>query len=221
MFTYEYPRPAVTVDLALFGLDAAALRVLLIRRAHEPYAGRWALPGGFLDLDETIEAAARRELHEETGLKHLGPVHSLGAYGDPGRDPRGRTISLVFASVVPPPLPRAQGSDDADQAEWIDPRDTGPLAFDHDLILRDALDWLTEAVELGPVGLAMLPSPFQAEHAADLFRATHGSARKARGWLRRLEHQALVKPRADGRFARNTPRQIKRSDSLKRSKPRE
>src|SRR4051812_48945169 len=98
-YCYDYPRPAVTVDLAAFALRDAGLRVLLVRRKHEPFAGRWAFPGGFLELDEPIEAAALRELREETGFEVPGPVELIGVFGAPGRDPRGRTISLAHATA--------------------------------------------------------------------------------------------------------------------------
>src|SRR5260370_25359895 len=99
-YCYDYPRPAVTVDLAAFALFRTDLRVLMIRRKKEPFAGRWALPGGFLEIDEPIEAAARRELREETGLDVTGPGAMIGVFVDPGRDPRGRTIRLAHAAAV-------------------------------------------------------------------------------------------------------------------------
>src|SRR4051794_35060492 len=99
-YCYEYPRPAVTVDQAIFAIDDDGLKVLLIKRKHEPFAGRWALPGGFLEIDEAIEDGARRELREETDLSSAGPISFLGVYGDPGRDPRVRTISLAHAAVL-------------------------------------------------------------------------------------------------------------------------
>ena len=109
-YCYDYPRPAVTVDLAIFALSGDGLRVLLIRRKHDPFAGRWALPGGFLEIDEAIEAGARRELREETGFAPTGPIAFLGAYGEPGRDPRGRTISLAHAAVLRGTPPASKGA---------------------------------------------------------------------------------------------------------------
>ncbi len=138
-FCYEYPRPAVTVDLALFARFGPDLRVLLVRRKQEPFAGQWAFPGGFLDIDEPIEAAARRELREETGLDLPGPVEPIGVFGAPGRDPRGRTISVVHAAALRRAPAGLAGGDDAAESAWRDPRSAGPLAFDHDEILDAAL----------------------------------------------------------------------------------
>ncbi len=139
-FCYDYPRPAVTVDMVVLGLQDDQPRVLLIRRGRDPFAGRWALPGGFIDMKEDPETSARRELKEETGLELTDPVVPIGFFGEPGRDPRGRTISLVFGGIVPSPLPDVQGADDAAEAAWMPialPEDG--FAFDHEEIVRTAL----------------------------------------------------------------------------------
>lgn len=142
-YCYEYPRPAVTVDMVVLGLQDDQPRILLIRRGRDPFEGRWALPGGFLDLEEDPETSARRELNEETGLELPGPVVPIGFFGEPGRDPRGRTISLVFGGTVPSPLPEVQGGDDASEAAWmpIDQSEDG-YAFDHAAIVKTALEQL-------------------------------------------------------------------------------
>jgi 8-oxo-dGTP diphosphatase len=185
-YWYDYPRPAVTVDLAAFALRGAALRVLLVRRKHEPFAGRWALPGGFLEIDEPIEAAARRELREETGFEVHGLVELIGVFGAPGRDPRGRTISLAHAAVVRGPLPRIEGADDASEAAWLDPSLARGLAFDHDAILARALDWLHRGVIQGPLGLALLPAEFTVGGVQALHRALGSTPRAASAWKSRL-----------------------------------
>jgi 8-oxo-dGTP diphosphatase len=194
-YCYDYPRPAVTVDLAVFALSGDELRVLLIRRKHDPFAGSWALPGGFLEIDEPIEAGARRELKEETGYETTGPVVFLGAYGDPDRDPRGRTISLAHASVIQGVPPDVSGGDDAAEAAWRIARQGGPLAFDHDAILRQALDWILHGVRKGNLGLDLLPEEFDEAEVKAMFRALYDSPLGASQWLRRMEKAAAIEPR--------------------------
>ena len=143
-YCYDYPRPAVTVDLAVFNRSEKRTRVLLIRRKHEPFIGSWAFPGGFLEMEERIEDAARRELKEETGVELTVPIAFLGVYGDPGRDPRGRTISVVYVAELQGAAPLAKGSDDAELADWVDVAAAHDLAFDHGVILKAALAWLAQ-----------------------------------------------------------------------------
>jgi 8-oxo-dGTP diphosphatase len=139
MPTYEYPRPAVTADTAVFRGSADAREVLLVRRGSDPFSGMWALPGGFVDADEPLEHCARRELGEETGLRPSGAFLSVGAYGDPGRDPRGWTVTALFALALAPGDPDAvAGGDDATEAAWHPLSALPPLAFDHDRLVCDA-----------------------------------------------------------------------------------
>src|SRR5262249_26287758 len=126
-YTYDYPRPAVTVDLVVV-TEEARPRVLLIRRGHDPFAGAWAIPGGVGDRDGSPEAAGRRELLEETGVR-VGEVEQLGAFGDPQRDPRGRTISIAFLAQVDVPPASAQAGDDAADLAWHFFDALPPLAF--------------------------------------------------------------------------------------------
>jgi 8-oxo-dGTP diphosphatase len=129
--------PALTTDCAVF--DAQG-RVLLIRRKHPPFEGRYALPGGFVDVGETVEAACRRELKEETGLK-VGALKLIGVYSEPKRDPRGHTCSIAFLARIDSAEPKA--GDDAAAAEWVADWRGLPLAFDHAQILADAQKLLT------------------------------------------------------------------------------
>lgn len=138
MFTYKYPRPAVTADCVVIGHATDNSRhVLLIRRGYEPYKGCWALPGGFMDMDETLEQCALRELKEETGLTPLGTITELKSFSTVDRDPRGRTITVAF--LIDMPLTKAKGSDDAAEARWFPLEELPPLAFDHDEIIKEAL----------------------------------------------------------------------------------
>ena len=135
-YTYPYPRPALTVDIVLIKDGYDGPEILLIQRNHPPFAGYWALPGGFVDENEPLEAAARRELFEETGLEPA-ELRQLGAFGDPGRDPRGWTVSVAFwTRIAGEATPRA--GDDADAARWWHLDALPQLAFDHADIVRQA-----------------------------------------------------------------------------------
>jgi 8-oxo-dGTP diphosphatase len=136
-YQYEYPRAALTVDCVVFGRADDEFKVLLIRRARPPYAGSWALPGGFVELSETLEQAALRELEEETGLK-LSHAEQLRAFYAVDRDPRERVIAIAFMAVVELAEHAPQGSDDASEAAWFDLDALPALAFDHAQILACA-----------------------------------------------------------------------------------
>jgi 8-oxo-dGTP diphosphatase len=139
MYSYDFSRPALTADVALVAGTGATRTVLLIRRGRDPFAGRWALPGGFVDEGERIEDAARRELAEETGIVWEGPLFQAGTFGDPGRDPRGWTVTVCWAAHVgDEPLP-ASGGDDADEAAWFPLGDLPELAFDHADVIETAV----------------------------------------------------------------------------------
>lgn len=135
-YTYKYPRPAVTADCIVITKEADA-KVLLIKRGDDPYKGCWAFPGGFMNMDETTEQCAIRELEEETGMKVTG-LHQIGAYSKVDRDPRGRTVTVAYLVVIDKPLP-VIGQDDAAQAKWWPLSSLPQLAFDHDEIMADAI----------------------------------------------------------------------------------
>ena len=137
MYSYKYPHPSVTTDCVIFGFDGTKLQVLLVERGIDPYKGKWAFPGGFMNMDETTEQCARRELKEETGLE-IGDVQQVGAYSTVDRDPRGRTITVAYITHIPQILP-VTGLDDAAEAKWWPINTLPPLAFDHAQILQDAL----------------------------------------------------------------------------------
>lgn len=136
-YTYKYPRPAVTADCVVITREAEP-KVLLIQRDGEPFKGCWAFPGGFMNMDETTEACAIRELEEETGLK-VSDVHQIGAYSKVDRDPRGRTITVAYLAIIDKQM-EVQGQDDAAKAEWFPLSDLPSLAFDHSDIIRDAIN---------------------------------------------------------------------------------
>ena len=152
-YTYKYPRPAVTADCIVITRESEP-KVLLIERGDEPFKGCWAFPGGFMNMDETTEQCAIRELEEETGLKVSG-LHQIGAYSKVNRDPRGRTITVAYLAIVDKPV-AVSGQDDAAKAQWFPltafldkpsgKAERPELAFDHDEIIRDAIRKYKEVV---------------------------------------------------------------------------
>ncbi|WP_320776587.1 NUDIX hydrolase [Streptomyces sp. CRN 30] len=174
---HAYEPFAVTVDLAVFTLRADALHVLLVERGHEPWSGRWALPGGFLLPEESAETAARRELAEETGLDDVTGLHleQLRTYSEPDRDPRMRVVSVAFAALLPgPPDPRAGG--DAAAARWVPYDEARGLAFDHDTILADARDRVGAKLEYTGLATAFCPPEFTLGELQRVYETVWGAS---------------------------------------------
>jgi len=159
VYTYEYPRPSVTTDCVVFGFDGTQLGILLIERGIEPFKGKWALPGGFLRMDETAEEGAKRELLEETGVDNIF-IEQIGCYSDVNRDPRGRVITIAFNALVRQSDYQIIGGDDAASAKWFSMNEVPSLAFDHDHILRDAFKRLKERIHFEPIGFHLLDEKF-------------------------------------------------------------
>ncbi|MDT0397029.1 MULTISPECIES: NUDIX domain-containing protein [Streptomyces] len=174
---YAFEPFAVTVDLAVFTLRAGALHVLLVERGQEPYAGRWALPGGFVRPDESAESAARRELGEETGLTDVSGLHleQLRTYSEPDRDPRMRVVSVAFAALLPD-APEAHGGSDAAQASWTPYDGARELAFDHGRILADARDRVGAKLEYSCLATAFCPPEFTLGELRQVYETVWGTA---------------------------------------------
>lgn len=136
-FTYEYPRPAVCVDIIVISKTQKHNKILLIKRKQNPYEDCWALPGGFVEMEETLEQSAIRELNEETGIK-INLLTQFAAYGNPGRDPRGRTVSVIYYTLLEKET-EVNAGDDAATAEWFNISELPELAFDHSQIINDFL----------------------------------------------------------------------------------
>ena len=161
-YTYAHPRPSVTVDMVLFTFNDGELRTLLIQRAGQPYAGQWALPGGFVRMDESLEAAAERELLEETGVRDVY-LEQLYTFGEPERDPRGRVITVVYFALLSADQASrmaVRGGDDAQDARWWNVYDLPELAFDHAPILDYSLQRLRWKLEWTALGFLLLPAQF-------------------------------------------------------------
>ena len=158
-FTYEYPRPSVTVDCVVFGVDESTLKILLIERDVEPFRGQWALPGGFVRLEEDLESAARRELAEETGVTKLY-LEQLYTFGAVRRDPRGRVITVSYYALVRLVEHRVKAATDARDAAWVAIDDLPKLAFDHHKIVEVARERLRGKVRYEPIGFELLPHKF-------------------------------------------------------------
>ena len=140
MYCYKYPRPALTVDAVVFRKSDNDYKVLLIERKFPPYKGKWALPGGFVDMDETLETAVSRELKEETGLEEV-PLEQLNTFGALNRDPRGRTVSVVYWGIAKNNS-NAVAGDDAAKTKWFDVNNLPDLAFDHGKVIKMAIEKL-------------------------------------------------------------------------------
>lgn len=154
-YTYQWPRPALTVDTVIVSkaTDAAPSQILLIQRKHPPCKGQWALPGGFVDEKEPLSKAAARELQEETSVNPAdADLFQVGSYGDPGRDPRGWTVTVAYAAVVPSTELGVKAADDAAAAHWFPVESPPSLAFDHKLIIREAFDTLSSRPEVAGNG---------------------------------------------------------------------
>jgi 8-oxo-dGTP diphosphatase len=158
-FTYQYARAALTVDCVVFGLDEGDLKIMLIQRDLPPFRGCWALPGGFVRIDETLEEAARRELREETGLERVY-LEQLHAFSQLDRDPRERVVTVVFAALVRLADHRVQAATDARDAAWFSVNDLPRLAFDHHAIVDAAVKELRRKTRREPIGFELLPPRF-------------------------------------------------------------
>jgi len=154
-----YKKPGVTVDCVVFGLDEEDLKIILIERGLEPFKGRWALPGGFVHIDESLEAAAMRELREETGVENVF-LEQLYTFGDVDRDPRERVISVAYYALVNLSGHKIKAATDARSAAWFSVDDIPKLAFDHNRIFDVALKRLRGKVRYEPIGFELLPEKF-------------------------------------------------------------
>jgi 8-oxo-dGTP diphosphatase len=217
-FTYKYPRPALTVDCVVFGFDDGELKVLLIQRGLEPFKGRWALPGGFVRTDETIDEAARRELYEEAGLTNVF-LEQLYTFGEVDRDPRERVVSVAHYALVKMTAHQVKAATDAANAQWFAISKVPKLAFDHDDILRMALARLKGKVNYQPIGFELLPPGFTLSELQHLYEAVLEVSLDKRNFRKKVLGLGLLQPLEERRMAgRHRPAQLYRFDAQKYEK---
>lgn len=195
-YTYKYPHPAVTVDGVVFGYDEADLKVLLIQRRNAPFKGKWALPGGFVNIDEGLDEAARRELAEETGIGKLY-LEQLYTFGAPKRDPRERVISVAYYALVKLTDHAVKAADDAMDARWFPVAELPPLAFDHADILGVALRRLKGKIRYEPVGFELLPEKFPVSELQRLYETILEQTLDKRNFRKRILGMGLLKDTAE------------------------
>jgi 8-oxo-dGTP diphosphatase len=190
-YTYEWPRPAVTVDCVVFGLGDGDLQVLLIRRALEPFAGRWALPGGFVQMTETLEEAARRELYEETGMTRVY-LEQLYTFGDADRDPRDRVITVAYYALTKQLEHQVDAGTDAAGAAWYPVAELPQLAFDHKKIIAVALERLRGKVRWAPIGFELLPPKFTLSELQSMYEVILGASLDKRNFRKKIHSMGLL-----------------------------
>ena len=195
-YCYKYPRPAVTADCVILGFDKGGLSVLLVQRGSEPYKGCWAFPGGFLNMDEDAETGAKRELNEETGFV-TETIEQFGTFSSVNRDPRGRVITIAFYALVQ--KGSVKGGDDAADACWF-PIDRIPrLAFDHDEVLNQALQFLWEKLHFKPIGIDILPDEFSMEQLQGLYECIPRVSFEADNFSKQMLGMGLLEEVSSGK----------------------
>jgi 8-oxo-dGTP diphosphatase len=213
--TYEYPRAALTVDCVVFGFDEGELKVLLIERGVPPFKGRWALPGGFVRVEETLDAAARRELQEEAGLSNVF-LEQLYTFGAVNRDPRERIVSVAYYALVNLAEHQARAATDAANALWFPVSGIPKLAFDHAEILRAALERLQGKVRYQPIGFELLPEKFTLSRLQHLYEAVLETTLDKRNFRKKVLGFGLLVPLKETvRAGRHRPAQLFRFDAGK------
>jgi 8-oxo-dGTP diphosphatase len=217
-FTYQYPRAALTVDCVVFGFDEGDLKVLLIERGLEPFKGRWALPGGFVRVDETLDVAARRELQEEAGLTNIF-LEQLYTFGSVDRDPRERVVSVAYYALVNLSEHAAKAATDAANARWFPVSEVPRLAFDHTKILETAIERLKGKVRYQPIGFELLPPRFTLSQLQHLYEAVLGTELDKRNFRKKVLSFGLLVPLKDTQMlGRHRPARLFRFDAEKYEK---
>ncbi|MGA7178309.1 MAG: NUDIX domain-containing protein [Thiobacillaceae bacterium] len=198
VYRYAYPHPAVTADVALFTIRDERLQILLIRRGQEPFAGSWALPGGFVEPGECLEECALRELREETGVIGVY-LEQLYTFGNPQRDPRERVISVAYYGLTPVPSIDPKAASDASQAAWFDVDALPTLAFDHADIIAKARERLRAKLGYSTIAFQFMPERFTLTELQTVYETLLGETLDKRNFRKRILALGLVKATGDER----------------------
>ena len=201
MYSYEYPHPAVTTDIVIFTIRHDELKVLLIKRAASPYQGSWALPGGFVNLDEDLEQAARRELEEETGVAGVY-LEQLYTFGQPDRDPRERVITVAYYALIPSDKMHIRAASDAEAVAWFGIEEMPELAFDHADILEMAHERLVAKLDYSTIAFQFMPAVFTLSELQNVYELILRDSLDKRNFRKRILAldviEATGKERRDG-----------------------
>jgi 8-oxo-dGTP diphosphatase len=191
MYSYIHPHPAVSTDVVIFTIQDEQLRVLLIQRASEPYMNTWALPGGFVAIDEGLEQAALRELAEETGISGVD-LEQLYTFGRPDRDPRERVITVAYYAMVSADRTTLRPASDAKDANWFPCASLPALAFDHDRIIAMALQRLTSKIEYSTIALQFMPSAFTLRELQRVYEIIQGESLDKRNFRKKILSGGII-----------------------------
>jgi len=191
-FTYRYPHPAVTTDIVIFTIRSDELKVLLIKRALPPHKNEWALPGGFIKLDESLEEGARRELEEETGVKDVY-LEQLYTFGEPDRDPRERVITVAYYALIPSEELEILAGSDAEGVSWFGMKELPDLAFDHKKILNMAHERLTAKLDYSTIAFQFMPTNFTLSELQHVYEVILREKIDKRNFRKRILSLKLIK----------------------------
>lgn len=192
MYTYKYPHPAVTTDCVIFGFDGSSIHILLIERGIEPYRGEWALPGGFLNMDETVEEGAKRELHEETNIQDVY-LEQFHIFSTVDRDPRERVLTVAFFALVSKNDYEVIAGDDAARAKWHDWNNLPTLAFDHAEIIRMAREKVQEKLRISPIAFKLLNKEFKMDELQRIYELIHEKKYDRRNFMKKMESSGFLR----------------------------
>lgn len=191
MYSYKYPHPAVTTDCVIFGFDGSTINILLVERGIEPYKGSWALPGGFLKMDETVEEGALRELREETGVSKVY-LEQFHVFSDVNRDPRERVLTVAFLALVRKSDYLVIAGDDAANAQWFEWDELPPLAFDHSDIIKLAKKSLQQKLRIQPIAFKLLNNVFRMSELQRIYEIIHETTYDRRNFARKMVASGFV-----------------------------